>query len=47
MVFRPKTLGADGDLRMILCHSLIAGSVVGKSSGSGDTEPLPYAKELV
>ena len=27
--FLPKILGGAGDLRMVLCHSMIAGSVVG------------------
>ena len=33
--------------RMVLCHSLNAGSVVGIPWGDGDTQTLPCAKEIV
>ena len=45
--FCPKILGGGGDLRMVLCHSMNAGSVVGIPWGGGDTRTLSYTKKLV
>ena len=35
-----------GNLWMVLCHSVNAGSVVGIPWGPGETQTLPYAKEF-
>ena len=45
--FLPKILGGEGQVRMVLCHSVNAGSVVGIPWGVGYTQTLPYAKEFV
>ena len=36
--FAPKILGGGWDLIMLLCHSMNAGSVVGRHTGDGNTQ---------
>ena len=42
-LFAPKFLGGAGNLRMVLCHSMNAGSMVGIPWGGRGTQTLPYA----
>ena len=47
LAFCPKNLGDSGDLWIVLCHSLNAGSALGIPWGGGNTQTLPYAKECL
>ena len=46
LAFGFKNFGGDGDLQMVLCHSINEASVVGLPSSGGDTQTLPHAEEF-